>query len=47
MSATAQCLGCGWTAGPVTAADADRQAAKHTRKGHPTITCAEPTRRTA
>ncbi len=44
MTATAQCLRCDWTAGPAPAAGADRQAAKHTRKGHPTITCAEPGR---
>jgi hypothetical protein len=42
LTATARCLRCDWTAGPATMADADRAAEKHTRRGHPTLTMAEP-----
>lgn len=46
MTATARCLTCNWTT-TGTPADTDRAAQKHTRKGHPTITCTTPARSTA
>jgi hypothetical protein len=38
LTATARCLACPWTAGPGTPADIDRQAERHTGRGHPTAT---------
>ena len=42
LTATADCGGCDWTAGPGTGDDVDKAAEKHVRVGHPTVTIAEP-----
>ena len=42
LTATADCNGCEWTAGPGDAASVDRAAEKHVRVGHSTAVIAEP-----
>ena len=42
LTATADCGGCDWTAGPGDAASVDRAAEKHVRVGHSTAVIAEP-----